>query len=303
MARSETAPDFVIAGAPRCGTTALYSYLSDHPQIFLPMLKEPHYFAPEIGSLRRVRELSHYLELYESAGPDQLRGDGSVWYLQSETAIPELLQHQPDARFVVMLRNPIEFVTSVHQTLLLTGVEEHDDLPTAWSVQDDRSGTDSSTLLQYRKLASFGAQIQQLQDLAGQERVLVHLLEDMRDSPQQVYRSTLEFLDIEDDGRDEFPVVNERIGYRSNALGQVLQNLPGPLAELRLWLQNAADSDTNSPVNKVASNVRSLTRRNWKPAERTEIDVTFKNVVLSELAGDMRLLETILGRDLQHWTT
>lgn len=301
MGTSGKPPDFVIAGAPRCGTTALYTYLSQHPDIFLPKLKEPHYFAPEIGSLRRVRDEAGYFELYRSAKKDQIRGDGSVWYLQSETAIPSLLQHQPDARFVIMLRHPADFLASVHQTLLLTGVEKHQQLKTAWQAQEMRSGPSDSRLLQYLQLASFGSQIQRLQDLVGGERVLVHLLEDLREDPAAVYRHTLDFLEVDDDGRREFPVVNERIGYRNNRLGQLFQRLPEPLANLRVRLQNAADSEGEGIISSVATRARSLSRRNWKPAEASQLDASLREAFLEELDGDITLLEQLLERPLGHW--
>ena len=77
--------DFFIMGAPKCGTTALYTYLKDHPKLFLPVVKEPHFFSgfphqPVFDSLKE------YEALFVEAGADELLGEASVWQLYSPGA-------------------------------------------------------------------------------------------------------------------------------------------------------------------------------------------------------------------------
>ena len=93
-------PNFFIVGAPKCGTTALWEYLRHHPQIFLPSVKEPHFFAGELRDANRGswyrEELEGYLDLFRKATPQQTRiGEASVWYLFAKGAIERILEFDP----------------------------------------------------------------------------------------------------------------------------------------------------------------------------------------------------------------
>src|SRR5881296_627147 len=73
-------PTFFIVGAPRCGTTALYSYLRQHPDVFLPDNKEPHFFNTDMNSGGAIRDESEYLALFASARDQARIGEASVYY-------------------------------------------------------------------------------------------------------------------------------------------------------------------------------------------------------------------------------
>ena len=81
-------PNFFIVGAPKCGTTALYEYLRAHPNVFMPELKEPHFFAKDLGGYPRIKTLEAYRELFEARAAQHLAvGEASVYYLRSAVAI------------------------------------------------------------------------------------------------------------------------------------------------------------------------------------------------------------------------
>src|ERR1700722_2835206 len=101
-------PDFVIVGAPKCASTAVYRSLREHPSVFLPSLKEPQYFAFDHKRGRAVERIDLYDDLYNEASDSQLRGDASILYLSSAEAIPAILQRRPDAKFIAIIRDPVE---------------------------------------------------------------------------------------------------------------------------------------------------------------------------------------------------
>jgi Sulfotransferase family len=99
------APDFYIVGHAKCGTTALYEMLNANPQIFMPALKEPLYFATDLRMRFQRRaagalptELADYLELFDPAQPGQLVGEASSSYLWSHEAAANIAALRPDAR-------------------------------------------------------------------------------------------------------------------------------------------------------------------------------------------------------------
>ena len=116
-------PDFFIIGAPKCGTTALVSYLSEHPDVFMSEPKEPHFFADDFPHYKKyIPTIDAYERLFEDAAlkPATRVGEASVWYLYSEYAIKNIHKYRPDAKLIVMLRDPVEVMQSLHKQLLWT---------------------------------------------------------------------------------------------------------------------------------------------------------------------------------------
>ena len=81
-------PNFFIIGAPKSGTTALYQYLSSHPNIYMCTPKEPHYFSNELNGVAFVKTLDEYQNLFKGKNKNhKIIGEASVWYLYSENAL------------------------------------------------------------------------------------------------------------------------------------------------------------------------------------------------------------------------
>lgn len=105
-------PGFVIGGAPKCGTTALFSYLGQHPEVFVSEPKEPHYFASAAFGrpvMRGDYDEGAYRALFAGCRPSQVPGEGSTHYLHhAEEVAPFMASKVPDVRLVFCLRNPVE---------------------------------------------------------------------------------------------------------------------------------------------------------------------------------------------------
>ena len=119
-------PNLFIVGAPRCGTTRLHADLARHPQVFMPARKEPHFGTDINEAFERhqgrpqphlLRDLQSYLSLFEAAGDARVIGESSVYYLYSDAALAGIRTFQPDARILVLLREPVEFLHSLHGRL------------------------------------------------------------------------------------------------------------------------------------------------------------------------------------------
>src|SRR5262245_9050935 len=129
-------PNFMIAGAPKSGTTALYRYLQTHPQIFLSEPKEPHFHAEDLGDHRQVVTREAYLKLFEHVRPEQTAvGEASVWSMHSSHALEKVSAEMPDIRLVVMLRSPVEMLRSLHSDLVWISFEDEPDFEKAWALR------------------------------------------------------------------------------------------------------------------------------------------------------------------------
>jgi hypothetical protein len=120
--------DFVIAGLPKCGTTSLYHTLNDLPDICMSTIKEPHFFAPDIEHIGSISCLEEYEALFRHQTKSQLRGEASTWYVFSDIAIEKLKSINPNIKVILVLRDPQDFLFSLHAHNLREGYEMNPDI-------------------------------------------------------------------------------------------------------------------------------------------------------------------------------
>ncbi len=298
-------PDFFIIGAPKAGTTSLYTYLVAHPQIFMSRVKEPMFFCSDFPALREkaslIDDTTKYLKLFARA-TDRHRvcGEASSLYLFSKVAIPELLEFNPNARIIVMLRNPVDLVHSFHSQLVFGLHESVTDFEQAWRLQEARAQGQSipkdcleRAVLQYQQVGMLGNQMSRLLAHVCRSHVKVLLFDDLITHPRRLYEDVLSFLNVPSDHRSQFPKENANKARRSQLLTRMLRNPPFPLNVLRHRYLQYVGADT-WPVRAVA-------RLNRKPMERSQLSKKLRCELADIFHDDIRLLEGLIGRDLSDW--
>jgi hypothetical protein len=237
-AKSARVPDFFIVGHHKSGTTALYQMLRRHPQIFMPKLKEPKFFATDLPARleppatgRLPATLEQYLALFDEARPEQLLGEASPSYLRSRTAAAEIAAVQPRARIIAILREPASFVRSMHLELVQEHVELEKDLAKALAAENVvRAG---QPLRRYSDHVLYTEQLRRYHDTFGPERVLVLIYDDFRSDNEATVRKVLRFLEVDDTAPIELIEANPTVGVRSIRLDATVRALyegRGPLA-------------------------------------------------------------------------
>lgn len=281
-------PDFYIVGAPKCGTTALYEYLKTHPNIFLPAVKEPTYFAKEFRAQRSyIGTPQAYSALYKAATKTQLTGDASPYYLASDTAIQNILRCNPAAKFIAIIRNPLDMLPSYHAQLLRSLVEDEPVLETAWSNQSPITHPG----LNYRKICTLGTQIKHLINIVPENQRHIIIYDDFKVDTRATYQSLLNFLTLPDDGRANFARINKRKKLRSPALQKALRGMYYALKPLKP-IVNALGLRPFSKLSQL-NQASATTNTSMSPA--------FKQKLLQEFSEDITLLEDLLGQDFSHW--
>ena len=296
-------PNFFILGAPKCGTTALYEYLRPHPNIFMSPIKEPHYFAKDLGTYPRIKTLEDYEQLFAGATAQHLRvGEASVYYLRSTLAAANIREFNPDAKLIAMFRNPVDMVHSFHSQLLYVAEETVPDFETAWRLQARRArGLDlpprsrGAFLLQYAELGRFGTQAQRVLETFPPNQVKLILYDDFTASPQKVYDEVIQFLDLPHDNRTEFPRINENKQAKVAWLRSFYQKPPPGLRRAFRRVKQLVGGEGLTAVTKkiVALNTSRERRQPLTPAFRAELAGTFRE--------EISLLSRLLDRDLSHW--
>ena len=295
-------PDFFIVGAPKCGTSALFTYLSEHDGTVMPGLdtKEPHFFCTDLPNLLQVRNQEAYGQLFAGARDDQLKGEASTLYLFSEVAIDRILEANPRAKILIMLRNPIDIAYSFHNTLC-NGLKENVlDFEEAWRLQDQRlleqqlpSYCPEPKVLQYRDIAAVGSQVERAMAKVPADQLKIIFFEDFARHTQAVYQETLAFLGLPFDGRTEFPSQNEFRQLPNNAAIRALRNLPGFLYPVIRFGRMIWKPLGFRPTTLLRAFAKKGGRTPLSPAFRAELGAVFED--------EMQKLEQSLGVDLAHW--
>jgi hypothetical protein len=287
-------PNFFIIGAPKCGTTSMAAWLLAHPKIYMSPIKEPHYFNND-HKHGEVKTISQYnAQFADATGDEKAIGEASVWYLTSKVAVANILKFNPDAKFIVMLRNPIEMATSLHDQMLFSQYEHIENFSHAWQLQDERKNGKSistscveSQFLIYGERCKLGEQLQRLYTQVSQNQVHVITMDQLKNNPQSEYQKTLEFLNVPDDGRIDFSVHNSAKARRSLPLRKVVEFF----GKLKLALG----------ITGGLGVLNAIERNNQKIRKRPQLPPQTKQLLLDHFRDDIHLLEKILDRDFSHW--
>jgi hypothetical protein len=288
-------PNFFILGAPKCGTTSLAAWLAAHPAAFMAPLKEPAYFARDLKVVRP--DLPQYRALFSSAGEHHAAvGEASTCYLFSQVAVSAILEYTPEPRFIVCLRNPVDMVRSLHQQEVFGLNDDVRDFEQAWRLQETRvqgryipRTCREPWLLRYRERCLLGAQVERLLQQLPRQRIMFVLLDDLRANAPAQYLRVLRFLDLPDDGRAEFPVLNRSKEPRSRLVKEGVRVLSTAIRSMGITRKFGIRT--------------TVERWNTREVARRESAQPFMQEIGDGFAADIQKLGRLIGRDLSHWST
>ena len=229
-------PDTFVVGAPKAGTTSLHEYLRGHPDITMSTYKEPGYFAPDVTGTRPRqryvygRDEAAYLDLFNGARNGQRVGESSTNYLMSHEAPRLIHEFAPGARIVIMVRNPVDLVYSLHGERLANGPETIPDFDEAIAADDDRRAGKrlpnglSGYGVAYRDNALLGEQVERWFGEFGTDEVHVMVHNDFVADTPAAFSRLLQFLGVDASYRpDSFDVLNPSHAARRGPVAAVMR--------------------------------------------------------------------------------
>lgn len=295
--RSAPSPSAFVVGAPRCGTTALCNFLGQHPDIFVPYVKEPHYFGQDLTTRRGFPDLETYLKLFRD-GEDKLCLEGSTWYLYSRCAAKELHGFNPDAKIIIMVRNPTELIRSWHAHAVVVGVQDQTSLEDALEREPERREgkaipVDSAReKLLYTDIPRFTEQITRYYETFGREQIHIIIYDDFKKDNLAVVADTFHFLGVETDFVPIFDKINASGKIKSRIFRNLLEHQP---ERVRKLVRAVTPRKLRT---SVKHNLRQLnTTYPSQEAANREVDRYLK----AHLSGEVQSLSELLGRNLLHW--
>jgi hypothetical protein len=271
-------PNFLIVGAAKCGTTSLYEYLRQHPDVYMSPLKEPRYF-PSFGVLQGdpvVRDRAEYEQLFDGAKTERAIGEASPQYLHAPEAAERIAAELPDARIIVSLRNPADRAYSSYLSRVGRGVERR---PVQDALQPGNYYFDASL---------YGDALARYFAVFGRSRVKVLLFDDFARDTAAALRDLCAFLDIAANVAIDTDA-RHNVGF-----------VPKWAAVDRIVLHAATAAAGLLPMSMRGTGLAFRLRRLWlrrPPPLPTELRVS----LLRAFEPDIGRTGKLIGRDLSGW--
>jgi hypothetical protein len=312
-------PNFFIVGAPMAGTTSLYAYLDQHPQVYMSPLKEPSYFATELrpenfseqlrrrlaremraleeylrGDIREKRfgglvsSWDDYLRLFSHASDQTALGEATPTYLWSATAARNIAVRIPHARIIINLRNPADRAFSQYLQMVTAATTRRsfrEQIDASLQCQDKRIGL-LWPLLEY---GQYHEQVKRYFDVFPRSQIYVSYYEDLQRAPAQLLASLFAFLAVD----PEFiPNLTRRYHEPS------IPKLDGAAYYLKKWgawpyVRKLAPVPLGPRLRSLL--VRSRASLKMEPADRAWLTEYYRD--------DINKLAVLLDRDLSSWLT
>ena len=235
-------PNLFIVGAPKCGTTFLYTYLKKHPDIYFPNFKEPHFFGSDLIRKNGAYDLSQkdYNDLFSTN--KKIIGEASTFYIFSKKSAQEIYNHNPKAKIIIMIRNLVDLVHSLHAQFIFSGDEIVEDFSKALDLEKSRLNgknipkqtTIVNKLYYTTNILSIPNNIKSYINLFGIENIRFIHLDEIKTNPRKVYKDTLDFLNVDSGFEiDTFKVVNKNKVYKYRIIRDLLKKYSILLGKLR----------------------------------------------------------------------
>ena len=291
-------PNCFIVGAPKCGTTALNEYLGQHPDIFMAR-KEMHFLGSDLVGRLHTFTRDTYLQEFANWQDETIGGEASVYYLYSRNAAAEIKAFSPDARIIIMLRNPLEVVYSHYHQLLYIGNEILPTFEEALAAETDRANgmrvpeqCDAPFTLQYRGIAKFGTQVRRYLETFSRDRVHIIIYDDFKRDTQTEFSKVLDFLGVSQELEISFDVINANKRVRSRWLQLFIKHPP-------FWASNLSKLLGSGIVKQRIRNL--LISSNTVHFSREPLSPDTQGILRQELEPEIEQLSTLIDRDLMHW--
>jgi hypothetical protein len=298
-------PDFLVAGVPKAGTTALHAALSRHPGLYLSPVKEPKFFLTDgppptrggpgdaLTYREHVWERDKYEALFDAAPPGALRGEATPFYLYDPGALRRVHDLLPAAKLIVVIRDPVERAHSNWTHLWSAGLEPVGDFVRACAEEDRRIAAGWAPFWHYAGLGRYGEQLARAFSLFPREQVLVLRYRLLIDDPAATLDKICGFLGVEAGVLSEIPRENvtahpeHTLAHRAASLSMRASDAVG-----RLLPGRAATAATHRLERFLQRGRRERQPLGWEQ----------RQAILPKFTADIKLLETVLDEDFSDWT-
>jgi hypothetical protein len=298
-------PDFLIAGVAKAGTTALHAALVRHPQLFLPTVKEPKFFLSDgppraaggPGDVQTYQEhvwrRADYEALFDPAPAGALRGEATPFYLYDLEAHNRIRALLPDAKLILLMRDPVDRAHSNWTHLWNAGLEPEADFLAACRAEEQRKAAGWADFWHYTSQGLYGRQVQHLFKIFPREQVLLLRYRELKDAPAATLDRVCEFLGVRTGVLQQIP--------KENVNRHVVEDTQVN-AVLRALLRIGGDIGHRFPIPlRLAARGPILTVLHRKKGNRPVTTPQERAALLPLFTDDIALLQDVTGETYDDW--
>ena len=289
-----TMPNFLIIGAMKSGTTALYYYLEQHPEIYMSPVKEPNFFSSQEqeNAADAVTNIGTYQDLFRGGSGKKALGEASHSYLYEPRAAAEIKRYVPEAKLIAILRNPIDRAYSHFLHMVRSGTEPLDDF--AQALREEEVGTHKERTFQdYIGRGLYYNQLKRYFGTFPQEQVRVYLYEDLSGAPISTVQDAFRFLKVDDSFVPD-------VSLRRNVSGQPKYKTLDGLLRRQSRIKHAAKIYLPARMRwRLSKTFDDLKTRNL--AEPPPVQSKVRRHLIGVYREDILKVQELIHRDLSGW--
>lgn len=292
-----TLPNFLIIGAAKGGTTSLYYYLSQHPQIYMSPVKEPRFFALEGEDLNfsspdelfienSVICFDDYQKLFDGVTDEIAIGEASPLYLYSKKAPSRIKHYVPEVKLIAILRDPVDRAYSSYMHYVREGYEKYS-FSEALEAEEKRIQENWVYMWYYKRCGYYYEQIKRYLDIFDSSQIKVCLYDDLRNDTSLFLKDIFDFLGVDKSFTPDLSILNASGVPKSRLLYNLLDRGNSIRSAFKMLPQDLRRAVAN-PLRKW-----NLEKPSLSPDIASELRHIYRNDILS--------VQDLLGRDLSLW--
>ena len=295
----EKKPNFIIIGAMKAATTSLYTYIKQHPDIFMTKVKEPMFFNNFqqennyniLGSKsKKSTTLEEYLAMFKDAKNEKAIGEASPAYIYNENAPYLIKENLPDVKIIAILRQPTDRAYSNFLHTKRADRENVNSFEQAIKIEKERISDNWSPLYHYIQKGFYSVQLKRYYNLFPKENIKVYLFEDVVKTPKETLKDIFKFLNVDEN-------IEIDVSKKSNVSGTPKGILGFILKKMRYYnlMPKFAISDylPTFIINLLFKSV-------YKDTEKLD-SVLRKELTDKYYREEILKLEKLIDRDLSNW--
>jgi len=293
-------PNFLLIGAGKAGTTAVFEYLRQHPQVYMSPVKEPNFFSfmgeqvafsgpgeDQAINSQSVTSWENYIQLFEHVSSETAIGEASHWYLYSHRAASRIKAHLPDIKMLAILRDPVKRAYSDYLHFVREGREPCSDFLQA--IQQEESRIEKNWGFgHYVRRGLYYEQVKRYVDQFGAHQLQIYLNEDLKKDASALMRDIFRFLEIDDTFVPDTSFRTNVSGIPKNKFMHSFLSKSNPI---RRFIEPIAPLG----LRKIAIQLKG--RNMSQPPLPAEV----RQTLLPYFREDILKLQDLIDRDLSKW--
>lgn len=298
-----TLPNFFIIGAAKSGTSSLYMYLKQHPDIYMSPVKEPHFFSFDTKSkitkgpgdliYKSITDFIEYQHLFDGVRGEKAIGEASTSYLYRPEAPNRIHDIVPKSKLIVILRNPVDRAFSAYMHVVRDRRETSNDFLEALSKEAERKANGWEPIWHFTSVGHYYEQLERYYKLFSKDQIQIFLYEELKTNQALLLKEIFNFLDVDStfvpESSVNYNVTGEQKSKTIYSLTQWLFTKPNPIR----WFSRQIFPDIwrGNVANRIRQ--RNLKQQQISSQARQQLQDLYRDEILS--------LQELINKDISCW--